>query len=90
MRLTVPRRARSAVREAKGGDLESVVFLYFGPLAEALGVPPCEGSDNDRVCDLLDHFPYRVVEGIETIDFGPAMDSAADLVFAAFEIFIRQ
>lgn len=69
-----------AVREAKKGDLESVVFLYFGWL--------CQDPENDRICQLRDHFPLWVLGDVDAADYGPAMNDAADLVSEACASFI--
>ena len=71
-----------AVRKAKHDDLESVV---------ALGILPTDGpgcNAKDRLCQMLELFPYAVNRDIWDKDYGPFFDEAAELVETACAEFI--
>ena len=72
----------AAVREAKGDDLESVVLLNIGDTM----VPGCH--EKDRLCQLVELFPYALNTEIWADDYGPFFDEATDLVEAACADFI--
>lgn len=65
-----------AVLDAKGGDPDAVVMFFIGPEGEAW----CEAQKNNRLCRLVGNFPHRAYEYALADDFGPAFDSATDLV----------
>ncbi len=67
----------AAVREAKKGDLESVVLLNIGDTM----VPGCHWAD--RLCHLVELFPYALQREIWDADYGPFFDQATDLVATA-------
>ena len=72
----------AAVREAKGDDLESVVLPNIGDTM----VPGCH--EKDRLCQLVELFPYALNTEIWADDYGPFFDEATDLVEAACADFI--
>jgi len=72
-----PETWTKALRTAKADDLESIV---------ALGIIPTEGpgcDDNDRICQMLQLFPYALNRNIAADDYGPFFDEATDLVETA-------
>jgi hypothetical protein len=71
----------AAVREAKHGDVESVV---------ALGIIPNQGpgcAEKDRLCQMLELFPYALNTDLWSDDYGPFFDQATDLVATACDGF---
>jgi hypothetical protein len=68
-----------AVLAAKGGDPEAVVML-------SILRKPCEGQD--RVCQMVEMFPYGLLENSDAPDYGPAFDAATDLVETACAGFV--
>ena len=73
-----------AVIGAKGGDEESVVMFYIGPPS----LEWCEAQTDNRLCLLLDHFPYKAAVSALAEDYGPAFDEAMELVDEACSSFI--
>ena len=71
-----------AVREAKHGDLDSIVVLGI------LGTegPGCD--DEDRLCQMLELFPHALNKDIAANNFGPFFEEATDLVEMACAEFI--
>ncbi len=77
-----PETWRDAVKEAKHGDLESVV---------ALGIIPNEGpgcAKKDRLCQFLELFPYSLNADLWADDYATAFDQATDLVEEACAGFV--
>ena len=77
-----PETWRDAVRDAKHGDLESVV---------ALGIIPNEGpgcAKKDRLCQFLELFPYSLNADLWADDYAAAFDQATDLVEEACAGFV--
>ena len=68
---------------AKHGDPRSVVM--FGLFA-----PNCVDDKQDRLCQMVQMFPYWQVESNLVEDYGPAFDSATDMVAQACSEFIPQ
>jgi hypothetical protein len=71
-----------AVRKAKNNDLKSIV---------ALGIIPTQGpgcAEQDRICQMLEIFPYALNRDIWADDYGPFFDEATDLVATACADFI--
>ncbi|HEY0138012.1 MAG TPA: hypothetical protein VGB85_28195 [Nannocystis sp.] len=71
-----------AVREAKHGDLDSVVML---------GIIPTEGpgcKEIDRLCQMLEMFPFALNRDSWTDNYGPFFEEAAGLVETACADFI--
>jgi len=69
-----PEEWYQAVLAGKKGDPESVVmFSLLDP-----NCPP-----QDRTCQLVKMFPYSSVEYVGVADYGPAFDTATDLIEAA-------
>ena len=64
-----------AVREAKGGDLSSVVMFSI-----LRAYPECD--PRDRTCQMVKMFPYWLLADRDE-DYGPPFDKATDLVEAA-------
>jgi hypothetical protein len=67
----------AAVRDAKHGDIASIV---------ALGIIPTDGpgcEPTDRLCQMLELFPYALNRDIWEDDYGPFFDQATDLVATA-------
>ena len=72
----------AAVRDAKGGDLDSVVVL---------GIIPTEGpgcKDIDRLCQMLELFPFALNRDSWADKYGPFFEEAAELVETACADFI--
>ncbi len=80
--IGTPATWMGAVREAKHGDLESVVVLGI------LGTegPGCDKKD--RLCQMLELFPFTINRNIADDDYGPFFEEATDLVATACEQFI--
>ena len=77
-----PETWRDAVKEAKHGDLESVV---------ALGIIPNEGpgcAKKDRLCQFLELFPYSLNADLWADDYATAFDQATDLIEEACAGFV--
>ena len=72
----------AAVREAKGGDLNSVVLLNIGDTM----VPGCH--KDDRLCQMVKLFPYALNREFTGKDYGPYFEEAVGLVEKACEEFI--
>ena len=72
----------AAVREAKGGDLGSVVLLNIGDTL----VPGCHAED--RLCQLVKLFPYALNREITAKDYTSYFNEATDLVETACAEFI--
>lgn len=72
-----PETWTEAVREAKGGDLASVVMFS---ILDAGYEPGCH--PHDRTCQMVKMFPYSLLANRED-DYGPPFDKATDLVEAA-------
>ena len=71
-----------AVRDAKHGDLNSVVML---------GIIPTEGpgcKDYDRLCQLLELFPFALSRDSWADKYGPFFAEAAELVETACADFV--
>mgnify|MGYP000896235152 CR=1 FL=1 len=81
-----PAEWAQAVLDAKGGDVSSVVMHYIGPP----GIEWCEMQKDNRACEFVEYFPYRVVSYALEPTFGPAFDAATDLVTEACAAFIPQ
>ena len=73
-----------AVIDAKGGDAASVVMFYIGPPS----LEWCEAQKDNRLCQLVEHFPYRAVEYCLEEDYGPGFEAAMELVDEACSSFI--
>ena len=71
----------AAVREAKQGDLESVVMLSI-----LRAYPECH--EKDRTCQMVKMFPYHVLADRDELDYSPFFDQATDLVAKACAEFI--
>ena len=69
-----------AVLDAKHGDSESIVML-------SIGDPECPWW-GDRLCKLVDHFPYHYTGEILDLSYAPAFDKATDLVEEACAGFV--
>ncbi len=77
-----PETWMEAVREAKHGDLDSVV---------ALGIIPNDGpvcDKRDRLCQMLKLFPHALHADFLSGDYGLYFDQATDLVEEACAAFI--
>jgi hypothetical protein len=77
-----PETWMTALRTAKSDDPESIVVL---------GIIPTEGpgcDKDDRICQLLELFPYALNRNIAADDYGPFFDEATDLVETACAGFI--
>jgi hypothetical protein len=77
-----PETWKNALRTAKSDDLESIVVL---------GIIPTEGpgcDEDDRLCQMLELFPYALNRDIAADDYGPFFDEATDLVETACAGFI--
>ena len=77
-----PETWMAAVREAKHGDLESVV---------ALGILPTEGpgcDKLDRLCQMLELFPHALNRDCWGEEYGSYFEEAADLVEVACAGFV--
>ncbi len=72
----------AAVREAKGGDLNSVVLLNIGDTT----VPGCH--EDDRLCQMVKLFPYALNREFTGKDYGAYFTEATSLVEKACEEFI--
>jgi hypothetical protein len=72
----------AAVREAKGGDLNSVVLLNIGGTL----VPGCHKYD--RLCQMAELFPYALTREITGENYGAYFKEATGLVEKACEEFI--
>ena len=72
----------AAVREAKGGDLNSVVLLNIGDTL----VPGCH--KHDRLCQMVELFPYALNREFTGEDYGAYFQEATGLVETACEQFI--
>ncbi len=70
-----PETWTEAVREAKGGDLSSVVMFSI-----LRAYPECDPKD--RTCQMVKMFPYWLLADRDE-DYGPPFDKATDLVEAA-------
>ena len=75
-----PEQWSKAVLDAKHGDPNSVVML-------SIGDPQCPWW-GDRLCKLLDAFPYHHIGDILDHDYGPAFDKTTDLVEEACAGFV--
>ena len=72
----------AAVRDAKHGDPDSVVIL---------GIIPTEGpgcEDIDRLCQMLELFPFALSRDSWADKYGPFFEEAAELVETACADFI--
>jgi hypothetical protein len=74
-----------AALDAKHGDAGSIVMLYAISLNEDFG-PPC--SPFDRICQLVEMFPYHHTDISFTPDYAAAFLAAADLVDTACAGFV--
>ena len=74
-----------AVIDAKNGDADAIVA--FG-----ITVPKYKGECDpmDRICQLVEQFPYSYWINNETLDYGPAFEVATGLVEEACGAFIPQ
>jgi hypothetical protein len=72
-----------AVQDAKHGDLESIVMLDFSPTA-----PGDECNYKDRICELVNMFPYHHRTHLIDPDYGAGFDAAADLIDTACAGFV--
>ncbi len=72
----------AAVRQAKGGDLNSVVLLNIGDTK----VPGCHKED--RLCQMAELFPYALTREFTGKDYGAYFKEATGLVEKACEEFI--
>ena len=75
-----PEQWSKAVLDAKHGDPNSVVML-------SIGDPQCPWW-GDRLCKLVDHFPYHYTGEILDLSYAPAFDKATDLVEEACAGFV--
>ena len=71
----------AAVRDAKHGDLESIVMLSI-----LRAYPECEWPD--RTCEMVKKFPYHLLADRDELDYSPFFDQASDLVATACAEFI--
>ena len=78
-----PETWMAAVREAKQGDLESVVLLS---ILDTAYYPECH--ELDRTCQMAKMFPYHLIADREELDYSPFFDQATDLVAKACAEFI--
>jgi len=72
----------AAVRDAKGGDLDSVVVL---------GIIPTEGpgcEDIDRLCQMLELFPFALNRDSWADSYGEFFEEGAELVETACADFV--
>ena len=72
----------AAVRDAKGGDVDSVVVL---------GIIPTEGpgcKDIDRLCQMLELFPFALNRDSWADKYGPFFEEAVELAETACADFI--
>jgi hypothetical protein len=81
-----------AVIDAKHGDAGAAVMFSIGPLS-ALGKPDFEACSAGKyfslkICDLLEHFPYRMVADEAIPDYAVAFEQATELVFEACSAFV--
>ena len=72
----------AAVRDAKKGDLNSVVVLAIIPTEG----PGCK--DIDRLCQMLELFPFALNRDSWADKYGPFFEEAAELVETACADFI--
>jgi len=77
-----PETWMAAVREAKQGDLESVVLLSILDTT----YPGCHQLD--RTCQMAKMFPYHLIADREDLDYSAFFDQATDLVAKACAEFI--
>jgi len=77
-----PETWTAAVRKAKADDLRSVVLLNIGDTM----VPGCH--EKDRLCQMVQLFPYSLNTEIWADDYGPFFDQATDLVETACAGFV--
>ncbi|MBZ5710708.1 hypothetical protein K7C98_15710 [Nannocystis pusilla] len=75
------------VRGAKHGDLSSIVVLFVGPPSqEYCDHPPYP----NRLCQMFNQFPQRLVEDCLNEDYSAGFDAATDMSFEACSNFIPQ
>ena len=79
-----PNSWAQAVIDAKGGDEKSVVMFFIGPPS----LEWCEAQKDNRLCRLVERFPYRAAVSALAEDYGPAFDEAMELVDEACSSFI--
>jgi hypothetical protein len=72
-----------AALDAKHGDAGSIVMLSLGYTKTGAECDPV-----DRICEMVDMFPYRHREGLDEPDYGPAFAEAAALVDTACAGFV--
>jgi hypothetical protein len=77
-----PETWAAAVRKAKGDGLKSVVLLNIGDTT----VPGCH--EKDRLCQMVELFPYSLNTEVLADDYGPFFDEATDLIETACADFI--
>lgn len=78
-----PEEWSQAVLDAKHGDPNSIVMFGFF-------APGCAEDEEDRLCQMLLDFPYWQVESNLVEDYGPAFESATEMVESACSTFIPQ
>lgn len=73
------------VRDAKQGDLSSIVMFFVGPPSlEYCEHPPWP----NRLCQMFNQFPQRLAEDGLNEDYGAGFDAATDMIFEACSNFI--
>lgn len=71
-----PEEWSQAVLDAMHGDPGAIVMFGFF-------APNCAEDENDRLCQMLLDFPYWKVESNLVEDYGPAFESATEMVASA-------